>query len=229
MIFLRRNLLWIIIAVAGTLALLSWVFFESYNINKPKPGIEALQDGREHIPHGQKVDYQFNPPTGGNHYADWITKGFFEEPRDDGSIVHSLEHGYIVINYDCERPLAFFNLISTTYAHEESTESGTVNEGIDTQGSSAMTGGSEGIPSKRSENMPEAFRNGRCDNLKNKLRDFYNSNQHKLIIQPREKMDAPIILTAWGRMLKLNNFDENQIKEFYKALKDQGPERTVEP
>lgn len=222
MIFIRKNLVWTIVGAVGIMALLGWVFFESYNQTKPKPGIEALDEGRNHVPHGQKVDYKFNPPTGGDHYADWITKGFYEEPRDDGSIVHSLEHGYVVINYDCERPLSFFNLISTTYAHEEeSTGSATT--------SPVMGGGSEGILSKKLQNMPEAFRNGSCDNLKNNLKDFYNSNPHKLIIQPREKMDTPIILTAWGRMLKLNSFDERQIKEFINAFEDQGLEKTVEP
>lgn len=215
--------------MVGAFALLGWVFFESYNQTKPKPGIEALDEGRNHIPHGSKTNYKFNPPTGGDHYADWITKGFYDEPREDGSLVHSLEHGYVIINYDCEQRLAFkFEFISSAYAHTEVPES-TSSASAESAGGATMQGGSEGVATMKLSNMPEAFRNGSCDNLKNQLKNFYNSSQHKLIVQPRIGMDSPIILTAWGRMLKLNNLDEKKIKEFLSAFIDKGPEKTVEP
>lgn len=232
MIWIRQHLIWVIIGVVGTAALLGWAFFESYNLNKPKPGTESLDEGRNHVPHGQKVDYKFNPPTGGNHYGDWIIKGFYDEPREDGSLVHSLEHGYVVINYDCEKPLQSFNLIPSVYAHEsvpESTSAATSSGQLDSLGRAAMEGGSAGIPTMKLSNMPAAFRDGSCDNLKNQLKEIYNSNPSKLIIQPRVSMDSPVILTAWGRMLKLNNFDKDKIKEFIDAFRNNGPEKTVEP
>lgn len=229
MIFIRRNLLWIVVGIAGTLALFGWVFLESHNQTKPKPGIEALDSGRNHVPHGQKLEFKFNPPTGGDHYADWITKGFFDEPREDGSLVHSLEHGYVIINYDCEQRLASkFEFISSAYAHTEVPES-TSSASAESEGGVAMQGGSEGVATMKLVNMPEAFRNGSCDNLKNQLKDIYNSNQHKLIVQPRTGMESSIILTAWNRMLKLNNVDKKQIKDFIEAFRDKGPEKTVEP
>lgn len=233
MIFIRRNLIWIVIGVVGTVALFGWVFFESHNQTKPKPGIEALDPGRNHVPHGQRLEFKFNPPTGGDHYADWITKGFYDEPREDGSLVHSLEHGYIIINYDCEKKLGFnFKLIDGVFAHEEvpdSTNSATSSSDVDSLGRVKMEGGSEGVSTMALANMPEVFRNGSCDSLKNQLKDIYNQNQHKLIVQPKLGMESPIILTAWNRMLKLNNVDKNQIKEFIEAFRDKGPEKTVEP
>lgn len=232
MLWIRQHLIWVIIGVVGTVALLGWAFFESYNLNKPKPGIESLDEGRDHVPHGQKVDYKFNPPTGGNHYADWITKEFYDEPREDGSLVHSLEHGYVVINYDCEKPLQSFNLIPSVYAHEavpESTSAATSSGQLDSLGRAAMEGGSAGIPTMKLSNMPTGFRDGSCDKLKNQLKEIYNTNPSKLIIQPRVGMDSPVILTAWGRMLKLNNFDKDKIKEFIDAFRNNGPEKTVEP
>lgn len=231
MLFIRQHLIWIIVAIVGIAGLLGWVIWESHNINKPKPGVEQLQDGRNHVPHGQKVDYKFNPPTSGDHYADWITKGFYNEPRDDGSIVHSLEHGYIVINYDCEQKIGFnFGLIPEVYAHEEATASGTASGNIDDKGRAAMTAGSEGVPAISLANMPESFRNGSCDTLKGDLKKVFEEyGPFKMIVQPRVGMDSPIILTAWGRSEKLSSVDKSKIKNFIDALRDQGPEKTVEP
>lgn len=232
MLFVRQNMIWIIIISLGILGLLGWAFFESNNLSKPKPGVEAIQEGRNHIPHGSKTDYKFNPPTGGDHYADWITKGFFDEPREDGSIVHSLEHGYVVINYDCEKKVGFnFNLVQEVYAHTEVPESTNSAEGsnADDKGRTAMTQGSPGVAIMKLADMPETFRNGSCDNLKNRLREIYNLSQHKLIVQPRVGMDSSVVLTAWGRFLKLNSVDEKQIKDFISAFRDHGPESTVEP
>ena len=93
-----------------------------------------------------------------------------------------------------------------------------------------MTQGSEGSPSASLESMPKVFSDGSCDDLKNKLKDIYNKlGSHKLIIVPRVGMDSPIILTAWGKMLKLDSLDQNQIKSFIDAHRDAGPEATNEP
>lgn len=230
MIFIRQNLVWIILVGISILGLLGWAFLESNNLSKPKPGVEAIQEGRNHIPHGSKTDYKFNPPTSGDHYADWITKGFYDEPREDGSTVHSLEHGYVIINYNCEQKLGFnLNLISEAHAHSEVPESTDSAENLDDKGRTAMTQGSQGVAIVKLANMPEPFRDGNCNGLKDQLKKVYDSNQHKLIVQPRIGMDSPIILTAWGRFLKLNSVDGKQIKEFLSAFRDKGPESTVEP
>ncbi len=208
------NKKWIIIA--GTIlllaAFLTWLFIES---TKPLPGQKLLQDGREHKPEGSKLDYKFNPPTSGDHYPSWISKGFYEEPRPDGNLVHSLEHGYIIIWYNCEAkfPVSSFQFpVSNVYA-----------QGIN------MTAGSEGSPSASLDSMPEAFRNGSCDSLKKELKDLYQKlGSHKLIVMPRVGMSSRLILTAWGRMEKLNSLDQSKIKEFIEAFRDNGPEQTNE-
>lgn len=206
--------------------LLAWLFMAS---SRPLPGEKALQPGRDHKD-GEKLTFQFNPPTSGDHFASWITKGFYDEPRDDGNLVHSQEHGYVIIWYDCERkvvsrlPLRGPTVVSEVYAHEEATPSAQP----DTQQSS-MTGGSAGIATAHFENMPKAFSDGSCDNLKSSLKDIYQKNTHKLIVMPRVGMDAPIILTGWGRMEKLTSVDPAKIKEFIGAFRDAGPEQTTEP
>jgi hypothetical protein len=57
-------------------------------------------EGRGHVDQGSQVDYGTNPPTSGTHYPDWTDPGFYTERQPAGNLVHSLEHGYVVIYYD---------------------------------------------------------------------------------------------------------------------------------
>mgnify|MGYP001569013831 CR=1 FL=1 len=80
------------------LVILAWLFIES---TKPLPGEKQADDGRGHIAVGTEVKYKTNPPTSGQHYEDWTRAGIYDEPKDDRNLVHSLEHGYIVMYYKC--------------------------------------------------------------------------------------------------------------------------------
>lgn len=46
-----------------------------------------------------------------------------------------------------------------------------------------------------------------------------------VIVTPRSLNDAKIVLASWGRLLKLESFDETMIVEFIKANKNKSPER----
>lgn len=229
---------------------LAWLFIQS---SKPLPGEATLQDGRDHLDEGSKTEYKSNPPTSGNHYASWISKGFYDTPRSDGNLVHSLEHGYVIIWYNCDRKVASDVILRRRESGGLSSAEGSV-ANPDLIGANAtlkqverffaplrmtgevyaqgvnMTQGSEGSPSASLEEIPESFRNNSCDNLKKQLKDVYQKlGPHKLIIVPRVGMDHPIILTAWGRIEKLDTVDQNKIKQFIDAFRDAGPEATNEP
>lgn len=92
---LGKIILWI--AIAGAISgFLVWTYFQ---LSKPLPG-EAVADlGRNHVPVGTVVDYNSDPPTSGPHYAEWTRAGIYDEPVEDGYLVHSLEHGYVIISY----------------------------------------------------------------------------------------------------------------------------------
>jgi hypothetical protein len=60
--------------------------------------------------------------------------------------------------------------------------------------------------------------------LKNKLESLAKQYQTKILLSPRIKNDSPIALVAWGRLLKLQNFDEIKIQKFIKQYKNKGPE-----
>src|SRR3989344_2756284 len=49
-------------------------------------------------------------------------------------------------------------------------------------------------------------------------------SQSKVIVEPRAKNDAPIVLASWERLLKLEKFDEQIILDFIKSNKNRSPE-----
>ena len=59
--------------------------------------------GREHIPQKEweKFKYNSNTPTSGSHDEVWTKSGAYDKPQGDGHLVHSLEHGYIILSYNC--------------------------------------------------------------------------------------------------------------------------------
>ena len=77
---------------------LVWLFVES---SKPLPGQKMADLGRKHVPFGEKVEYNSNPPTSGPHDEDWIRTGVYEREKDDRNLIHSLEHGYVIMSYKC--------------------------------------------------------------------------------------------------------------------------------
>lgn len=219
---MQKKYLIVAISITITIAIVIWAFIAS---SQPLPGVEELQDGRSHAAsEGTPLTYKFNPPTSGDHYASWITKGFYEEPRADGNIVHSLEHGYIVLWYDCSAKL--------DVSHQSSVIRWITNVYAQTHPNTSvgMTSGSEGSPSAKLSDMPKSFSDGSCSDLKNKIKEVMKENgDHKLIALPRPKMGNPLTLTAWGRAEKLNSIDQNKIKAFIGAFRDHGPEQTDEP
>ena len=53
-----------------------------------------------HVPQGQGVPYQSAPPTSGPHWPTPVRAGFNHDRQLPEELVHSLEHGNIVIYYD---------------------------------------------------------------------------------------------------------------------------------
>ncbi len=66
-------------------------------------GVQVPDEGRTHVPPSQPIQYNHYPPTSGPHFgqpdgpASWKTI----QPLREGTFVHNLEHGGIVILYNC--------------------------------------------------------------------------------------------------------------------------------
>ena len=62
-------------------------------------------EGGGHVPEGEEITYQHYPPASGLHYAVTLQYGLYEgEDVPAEYWVHSLEHGAIVVLYQCDQP-----------------------------------------------------------------------------------------------------------------------------
>ncbi len=166
------------------------------------PGEAVVDQGREHWDHTKLDEFKYNsnPPTSGPHDPDSIRPGIYGEAQDKYKLIHSLEHGYVVVHYNCALPISNFQFsISKVSAHEDNevaTDSGT----IKTDCALAQT-----------------------------LVDWAKKMElKKLIVQPNSTIDKSIVLVAWDRMLKMDTFDEKLAEKFVKAFRNKGPEATME-
>src|SRR5574337_1184611 len=70
----------------------------------PRTGEDVPIQGANHIPVGQPHEpYNSNPPTSGPHYATPAEAGFYDAAPPDEQLVHDLEHGYVIIWYNCSQ------------------------------------------------------------------------------------------------------------------------------
>jgi hypothetical protein len=119
--------------------------------------------------------YNTDPPTSGAHYGDPMQPadpGLYQEPIPDENLVHSLEHGYVIIWYDC----------------------------------SALT------------------ENG-CAQVQQDIDEVIaETGTFKVIGMPRAGMDQPVIMTSWGRMMRLEGFDREKVVNFIEVNRGRAPE-----
>lgn len=103
----RRNMLLGASTLAAVLVVAFLVFNAFQTIGEPVPvSMERLA----HIPEGSALpQYLTNPPTGGKHYPSTFPAKFYEESElaglpanPAGYLVHNLEHGYVIIWYNCQ-------------------------------------------------------------------------------------------------------------------------------
>ncbi len=206
----RNTLIVIGIVVVALAAFLIWLFVAS---SQPPPGEKMADLGRKHVQIGEQVEYNSNPPTSGDHYGEWIRAGVYDEPTDDRNLVHSLEHGYVIMSYNCEKKFSIFNFqFSIAYAHgieeavNQSTEEATESSGLS-----------------------DHFKSDECHELVDKLIAIYEKKgKTRIIVVPRPNLDARIALTAWNYLDKFNDFDQARIEKFIDAHLNQGPEKTME-
>ena len=90
--------------VGGGLLFVALLAFLVWQELRPEdlPGQDVPIQGAEHVQPGVPHDpYNSDPPTSGPHYANTADTGFYEEAPLDEYLVHNLEHGHIIIWYNC--------------------------------------------------------------------------------------------------------------------------------
>ncbi len=58
------------------------------------------------------------------------------------------------------------------------------------------------------------------------LKNIVQEDDWKLILSPREKNDSQITIASWGRLLKMDEPDYDKVREFIRAFRNKGPEKT---
>lgn len=67
-----------------------------------------------------RIDYARTPPTNGDHAPLWQNCGYYSEPIDDRTAVHSMDHGVVWISYRPDLPQAQVEELRS-YAEEDYT------------------------------------------------------------------------------------------------------------
>jgi hypothetical protein len=97
----RRRLTIGALAVVAMAVLVGGGVVLAQTLMKPSPGQSLPDEGRDHVTQGASLQYRNNPPASGPHYPNWTRPGVYTEAQSPGNWVHSLEHGYVVILYNC--------------------------------------------------------------------------------------------------------------------------------
>lgn len=102
--FMKWGIIVVVILIFGAGGF--WFFKE---LTKPVPGKYVEDLGRDHVPKKEWEEFKHNsnPASSGPHDAEWIKKGIYTKSSLDlgkGYLIHSLEHGYIQIHYNCLSP-----------------------------------------------------------------------------------------------------------------------------
>jgi hypothetical protein len=58
-------------------------------------------DAGVHVAACSEITYSTNPPSSGEHYPSWADFGVYDFPLPRGYWVHNLEHGAVVVTYNC--------------------------------------------------------------------------------------------------------------------------------
>jgi hypothetical protein len=115
----QRTLLWTGVAVGTVVALLALIWWqgrEEPQASNPPVAAAALEAGRQaagsegvktfpeagrtHIDAGQQPsNWNSNPPTSGDHLITPLPPGVYDGEQDPRAMVHSLEHGYVLLLY----------------------------------------------------------------------------------------------------------------------------------
>ena len=178
-----------------------WVAKGMFNL----PGVTVPDQGRDHLTREEleKVTYNSNPPTSGSHDPDWIRPGVYDTPQDKYKLIHSLEHGYVVVHYNCTKVTSNQYSVISASAHED--------EG-DLDGDST----------------PSAVFKADCS-LAQVLVDWDKKiGLKRIIVNPNPELDKPVVLVAWGRILQMDKWNETEAVKFAKAYHNKGPEQTME-
>ncbi len=210
----KKIIIWLVVLlILGSGAY--WLYRE---VTKPLPGEFMGDQGREHLTNISEIVYNSNPPTSGSHFPIWAKPGIYDRLISDGYFLHSMEHGYIILWYNCGGEITPSPIASASVAPLK------IMTAQPTSTTSWIT--TQSMPEEEIP-LPESFKSDSCVNLVKELSEFTKVAE-RIIVAPRINMDTPIAITAWRRIEKLQNIDKEKITSFINTYHNHGPEQTME-
>ena len=102
----------IVLAFVAGFGALVWIDSGQRQGQGPVEGVEEFEMASGFNNHTQDtVDYEQDPPAGGEHNPVWQNAAFYEEPIRNENAVHTLEHGAVWITYSPDLPQNQINTI----------------------------------------------------------------------------------------------------------------------
>jgi hypothetical protein len=93
----------IVVALIATFVVVVALDSRQQAAQRPPEGVDTIEvASREHVE--GSVDYEQDPPAGGEHKPVWQNCGVYEEPINSENAIHSLEHGAVWVTYRPELP-----------------------------------------------------------------------------------------------------------------------------
>ncbi len=99
-VFIGIGLLTLVIIVGGTLLSTKEGAKKQEKLSNTMMGEKMVDEGAQHIARDKShVAYKTNPPTSGPHWVGVAGAGIKDEPVPDELVLHSMEHGAVVVWY----------------------------------------------------------------------------------------------------------------------------------
>lgn len=116
-VFIGIGLTTLVILVGGVWFLTIQDTKQETKLNKDLRGEKIADLGSVHIKQGESHSaYNSNPPTSGPHIGDGVAgAGIHDKEVSDELLVHSLEHGAVVVSYKADLPKETVDLIKNAF------------------------------------------------------------------------------------------------------------------
>lgn len=158
-----------------------------------------------HVDIGTIIQYSSNPPSSGPHYPIWAGWQEYLTPVPRPFWVHSLEHGAVVLLYNCA-------LLPGADAGTDATdEDASTDAEVDAGPSACAT-------------LVDQLRTLMSSLPDDPLCDKDSGPSHRIILTPDPLIDRPVAAAAWGWTYNAACFDRASLEQFAKEHYAKGPE-----
>ncbi len=192
-------------------------FDASYEASAPMGICNAVEqqhpiEGFTHVPECSTVAYLTKPPSSGNHYPVWAAYRQYTIVIPEGYWVHDLEHGAIVLSYNCDNYAAMTDAAASDSQAPDSGDAG--DQGAADGGPLGQCAADIAAAQAMLDALPD---DPECTSLGPTVK-------RRSVMTPDPKLDVPFAASAWGWTLRADCFDPTVFQAFALSHYGQGRE-----